>query len=75
LNYCWTWTEFQKLQIGSGSQNMTIRSSLMHSKSATHRSKVSLHSAAAEVRDKDERTVKVFNPSPILFWKNWFWSA
>jgi len=26
---CWSWTEFQKIRSGSGSKNMTVRSSLM----------------------------------------------
>jgi len=32
LDFGWTWTEFQKIWTGSGSQNVTIRSSLEHSK-------------------------------------------
>jgi len=31
LDYGWTWTEFSKFRIGSGSQNMTVRSSLLTS--------------------------------------------
>ena len=31
LDYSWTWTEFLKIRTGSGSQNMTVRSSLLRS--------------------------------------------
>jgi len=30
LDSGWTWTEFYKIRTGSGSQNMTVRSSLVH---------------------------------------------
>jgi len=42
LDYDWTWTEFQKFRTGSGSQNMTVRSSLVYSHVET-RSLISFH--------------------------------